>query len=240
VRRIAVAALTLLALTGCESTQEKSARLARAAKSRPAEHGIVITRVNPDVRVLSTHLVHDRYGTAAVVELRSSAPQPQAALPLSIVVTGKDGKKEFSNDLPGLEDALTHVPLIAPREHLFWVNDQVNASTPKAVEAKVGVSTVAVPANPPSVKISGALKLEQDPDGAFTFGHVRNDSAVAQRKLVVYAVAERGGKIVAAGRAGIDRVPAHESRPFKVFWIGDPAGARVSAFVPPTVLKEGS
>jgi hypothetical protein len=236
-----VAALAALALAGCESTQAKSARLARAAKSRPAEKGVVVTRANPDVRILSTHVVHDRYGTAAVVELRSSARAPQAALPLSIVVTGAGGRKEFSNDLPGLEDALTHVPLIGPREHVFWVNDQVSANAPKAVAAKVGVSTAKVPSHPPSLAIAGALKLEQDPDGAFTLGHVRNDSPVVQRKLVVYAVAERGGKVVAAGRAGIDRLPGHATRPFKVFWIGDPAGARISAFAPPTVLtQEGS
>jgi hypothetical protein len=56
---------------------------------------------------------------------------------------------------------------------------------------------------------------------------------------VVYAVAEQGGKIVAAGRAGIDRLKAHGSKPFKVFWIGDPKGATVHVFAPPTVLEEG-
>jgi hypothetical protein len=234
-----VAALALLALSGCESTQEKSARLARAARDRPAERGVTVTKANPDVRVLSTDVVHDRYGTAAVVELRSLARAPQAGLPISIVVTGAGGRRLFGNDAAGLAGTLTHVPLLRPREHAFWVNDQVRADAPKALDAKVGTSTARVPAKLPVLAFKGPLKLEQDPDGAYTHGRLANDSGVDQRQLVIYAVARRGGKVVAAGRAGIERLPAHKGRDFKVFWIGNPAGAKVSVFAPPTVLEGG-
>jgi hypothetical protein len=238
VRRIAVLAVAMLTLSGCSSTQEKSAKLARAATNRPAEQGVKVTSVNREVKVLSTDVVHDKYGTAAVVELRSAAGKPQADLPLSIVVTGAGGKRLFANDAAGLAKTLTHVPLLGPHEHAFWVNDQVLADAPEKVTAKVGAPTTR-PAGATPKLVPGALKLEQDPDGAYTQGRLRNDSAIDQRQLVVYAVAERGGKVVAAGRAGIEKLPAHKSRMFKVFWIGDPAGAKVSVFAPPTVLEEG-
>lgn len=230
-------AIAMLAAAGCSSTQEKSAQLARAAKNRPAEHGVVVTKANRDVKILSTHVVHDQYGTAAVVEVRSQARKPQADVPMSIVVSGAGGKREFANDGAGLDKTLTHVPLLLPGEHAFWVNDQVLSNAPKTVAAKAGPPATPVRGAPPKL-VWGKLTLEQDPDGAYTQGRLRNDSAVAQRQLVVYAVARRGGKVVAAGRAGIESLPAHKARAFKVFWIGDPAGAQVSVFAPPTVLEE--
>lgn len=230
-------ALAALALAGCESTQAKSARLAKEPSRASHETGVKVTTVNPAVRVVRTSVVHDRFGTAAVVELRSTAKRPEAALPLSFVVEGAGGKREFANDSAGLDATLTHVPLLRPGEQAFWVHDQVQATAPRRVVAKVGTSTVAIPPRLPRL-VAGALKLDHDSSGAFTHGTLRNDSAVQQRKVVVYAVAQRGGKVVAAGRAGIERIAAHGTQPFKVFWIGDPAGAQVRVFAPPTVLKE--
>jgi hypothetical protein len=234
---VVVVALCALAVAGCESSQAKSARLAKAPRASSQEHGVKVTRENPDVRVLSTALVHDQYGTAAVVELRSKARTPQADIPISFVVRG-GGKRLFANDSPGLAKTLTHVPLLLPREHVWWVHDQVSADGATSVSAKVGTSTTKLPAKLPHLIATG-LKLEQDPDGAYTAGKLRNDSDVTQLELVVYGVAERGGKIVAAGRAGIDRLRPHATKPFKVFWIGKPQGATIHVFAPPTVLEEG-
>jgi hypothetical protein len=238
VRLIVAVVLCAVAVAGCESSQTKSARLAKAPRNSATEKGIEVTTENPAVRVLSTALVHDKYGTAAVVELRSKARAAQAELPLSFTVTGAGGKRLFANDSPGLANTLTHVPLLRAGEHVWWVHDQVQGDAAKRVEAKVGTSKTKLPAKLPRL-VPGGLKLEQDPDGAYTSGKLRNDSSVTQLELVVYAVAEKGGRIVAAGRAGIDRLPARRSKLFKVFWIGSPAGARVRLFTPPTVLEEG-
>jgi hypothetical protein len=234
---LALLALCAFAAAGCESSQAKSARLAKAPRRSDAERGVKVTVRNPDVRVLSTALVHDRYGTAAIVELRSKARVPQADLPLSFVVRG-GGKRLFANDSRGLADTLTHVPLLLPGEHVWWVHDQVTSDGGKRVDAKVGRSSERLPAKLPRLK-PGALKLEHDPDGAYTAGMLRNDSAVTQLELIVYGVAIKGGKVVAAGRAGIDRLAGHASKLFKVFWIGDPKGAQVHVFAPPTILEDG-
>jgi hypothetical protein len=59
---------------------------------------------------------------------------------------------------------------------------------------------------------------------------------VTQLELVVYAVARRGGRIAAAGRAIVPQAPAGASTPFQVFFIGDPKGAQLSLTAPPTTL----
>jgi hypothetical protein len=226
--RVAVLALIALALAGCESSQAKSARLAKSATGATKESGIVVKAANPAVKVVATSVVRDGYGAAAVVELRS--PRTQADLPLVLAVS------DYRNDTPGLEHSLTHVPLVRAGEATFWVNDQVK--TGGEVKVTVGTSKVAVPARLPKLVATG-LALEDDPSGAFTRGTLRNDSGVEQRNLMVYAVAERAGKVVAAGRAGIERLKAHAKATFKVFWIGDPKGAKVRVLAPPTVLQEG-
>jgi hypothetical protein len=229
-----VLALAALALAGCESSQAKSARLAKLAKGGKKETGVVVKHANPDVEVVGKRLVRDRYGAAAVVQLRSK--RTQADLPIALAVA------DYRNDLPGLEHSLTHVPLVPAGETALWVDDQVKASGAAGVGAgvgvKVGTSTARVPGRLPKLVATG-LVLEPDPSGAFTRGRLRNDSAVEQRNVMVYAVAQRGGKVVAAGRAGIERLKAHGSATFKVFWIGDPKGAKVQVFAPPTVLQEG-
>jgi hypothetical protein len=235
---VVLLALCALAVAGCESSQAKSARLAKAPRASSHEKGVKVTKQNPDVQVVSTSAISDQYGTAAVVELRSKARAPEADLPISFVVKGH-GKRLFANDSPGLADTLTHVPLLLPREHVWWVHDQVSADGATSVEATVGTSAEKLPAKLPRL-VPSALELQQDPDGAYTAGKLRNDSAVTQLELVIYGVAERAGKVVAAGRAGIDRLKGHGSKQFKVFWIGKPQGATVHMYAPPTVLEEGA
>jgi hypothetical protein len=234
VRRLLVLALLPLALAGCESSQDKSARLAKLAKSARKEKGIVVRKRNPDVQVLRTAVVHDANGTAAAVELRLRSKAPQAQLPLSLVVSGRRG---YRNDVPGLAPSLTHVALLRPGARVWWVNDQVLAEAPEKAVAKVGEASAKAKGAAPEL-VPKSLKLDRDSSGAFTSGRLKNRSEVEQRNVTVFAVAERGGKVVAAGRAGIERLKAGATARFKVFWIGDPAGARVSVFAPPTVLEE--
>jgi hypothetical protein len=232
-------AFALVVLAGCESSQDRSARLARSAVTQKHEKGIVVTARSPDVEVLKTALVEDRYGTAAAVQLRFTGSRAQAALPISFELRDGAGKKAYGNDLPGLAASLTHVPLLRPRERVWWVDDQLQVKGAKRVEARVGRPTFAAPKGAPELTPTG-LRLEQDSSGAFTAGKLRNRSDIEQHQVTIYAVAERGGRVVAAGRAGIERVKARASAPFRIFWIGDPKGAALRIFAPPTVLsKEG-
>jgi hypothetical protein len=233
-------ACVLVLLAGCESSQDRSARLARSAVTQKHEKGVVVTARSPDVAVLKTALVEDRYGTAAAVQLRFTGSRAQAAMPISFELRDGAGRKAYRNDLPGLAASLTHVPLLRPGERVWWVDDQVQVKGAKRVEARVGRPTAKVPAGAAPRLVPTALRLERDSSGAFTYGKLRNRSDIEQHQVTIYAVAERGGRVVAAGRAGIERLKARAAAPFRIFWIGDPKGAELRIFAPPTVLsKEG-
>ena len=129
--------------------------------------------------------------------------------------------------------------LLAKGEDAFWVNNQITATgTPAKVQARVGAAKGKVPAQVPSFAISG-VQLESDTDGVFAKGTIVNRSKVVQKRLTVFCVARKGAKIVAAGRAILDALPAAGAKPtrFTVFFIGNPKGAKLSFAAPPTVLE---
>lgn len=239
---VATIVLATFALAACESSQSRSARLRAAAGNRPTERGLQIGRANPDVRIEAATLINDEKAgrSAAVVELRNTSAHPLAALPLLFTVTGADGKQLFSNNLPGASADLTTVPSIAPGDTLTWVNDAiVGVAGGKAVDARVGEPATAPTAGvaPPRLRLS-KVRLETDPiDGVTAVGRVVNPSQVPQERLVIFATARRGSAIVAAGRGVVPVVkPGDASAPFKVFFVGDPTGAKLKLQAPAVSL----
>jgi hypothetical protein len=237
---VLLAALALafpIALAACESTQDRSARLARSGKGVFSEKGLVVRRQSKDVKVLSTQLVEDSNGTATVVEVKNVSRSVLVRVPVAIDVTGAAGKSVFRNDQPGLEPTLAHVPLLRPRQTLLWVNDQVSPTArARSVHARVGAARAVDRGGIPKITLTG-VRLERDPvSGTAAVGLVANRSKIQQRKLVIFATARRAGKVVAAGRAQVARLnPGKRSR-FQVFFIGNPQGARLELAVPPTSL----
>jgi hypothetical protein len=235
------AALGLVALAllgaGCESTQDKSARLEREGGGAIAEQkGVVVSRSNRDVKVLSTDVVQDENGTAAVVRMRNTGRSAIARVPVSIDVRARGGKTVFRNDDAGLEPTLAHVPVLRPGEEFVWVNDQIAAAgQARDVQAKVGNARAVK--DVPRVTVTRP-RLEQDPvSGVAAVGFAANRSRVEQRKLVVFAVARKGRRVVAAGRAQINRLKPGKRARYTIFFIGNPRGARITLEAPPTTLR---
>lgn len=241
-RRVALAAASLVALTalpGCETTAERSARLAAQSRTVADERGLEVSEVNAAVRVLGTTTVTDANGSAVVVTLRATGKAAMASVPIAIDVRDAAGETVFRNDTPGAEPALVSLPVLAPGRDVTWVHDQVQTAgaAPARVVVRVGEGRVAAPRRLPRLTLSG-LTLTADPtSGVEGAGRVTNHSAVAQRRLTIYAVARRGSKVVAAGRAVVNRVAAGGSAGFAVFFIGNPKGARLTVSAPPTVLR---
>jgi hypothetical protein len=236
-RRLPAAVLALVVLTGCESTQDKSARLERqAARAADPGKGLEVRRRSREVRAVRTHALQDANGTAVVVELRNRSQRTLAGIPVAIDVRGDGGRSLYRNDVPGLDPSLVRVPLLEPGDRLLWVNDQVPASArPRGVRARVGAGARRVGGDVPQIRL-GEAKLEADPvSGVAAVGTVQNRSQVEQRRLVVFAVARRGERVVAAGRAIVNRLRAGKSTRFTAFFIGDPRGARLELAAPPTV-----
>jgi hypothetical protein len=243
--RVAVALLLCaLALGGCESSQEKSAQLEKQAKLAKAAHpvevakGLAIAHASSAVRVLNTQAVHSSEGTAVVVTLHNVSTHALRDVPIAITVKGAGGNTLYQNNTAGLEAALTAVPLLPAGARLEWIDDQVQAAgvggVPITVSALVGEAPQA-PTPVPKIALTG-VRANEEGGSSGVAGTVHNDSAVTQRELVVYGIARRGGRIVAAGRAVLSKVAAHGSSSFQVLFIGSASGAQVEASAPPSTF----
>jgi hypothetical protein len=228
----AVALLALLALSGCETTAEKSAQLERTAHhTHLAEHGLSIATPSTKIHVLNATLIHGSEGEAAVVTLRNDSASTLKGVPIAITVKNAQGATVFQNNAPGLEAALTLLASLPAHTEATWVDDQVPASG-----APIGVSAIAGEASPvsgpvPRIEVAGVHPSEED-GSTGAAGTVHNASNGAQQSLVVYVLARRGGRIVAAGRAVLPEVAAGASLPFQAFLTGNAAGAQLEASAP--------
>jgi hypothetical protein len=236
---LALAVLAGLTVTACQSTQDKAKGIQAQNKALLAsEHGISVSKPNKDVKVLGTTLLHDQYGDAIVVELRNESNRTLVNMPILIDLRDAKGKSVYRNDIIGLDPALTHVPLIEPGQTFDWVNDQLSPNgTPKTAKVKVGPSEGTAPAKLPEIEV-GPAHIQNDPSGILARGEVTNKSQIDQLKLVLYAVARSGGKVVAAGRGQFKALKAGGSPGnYSIFFIGDPRGADVTVTAPPSVLQ---
>jgi hypothetical protein len=237
-----LAAAAAVGLAACQSTQDRSAELAKKGKTLlTKEQGLTVQRQNPDIKVLDTTVLHDKYGSAAVVQVKNDGTQNLRDVPIALDVKDKKGKSVFKNNIPGLEQGLVAIPLIKAGETLDWVNDQVLATgVPASADAQVGESSETFdPSTLPKLDI-GAPKLITDPvSGIEAQGQVVNNSGAEQRNLLLYAVARKGDQVVAAGRGLIGRLK-NNTKPveYHIFFIGDPKGAQVQITSFPTLPKE--
>jgi hypothetical protein len=233
---VALAGVALV-VTGCESTQDKSAKIAAELGPVAQEKGLTIGKRSEDVEVVSTTLLSDENGSAVVVELRNESSRDLAGVPLLIDVLDAKGKSVYRNDIPGIEPALASVPLIPAGGSVFWVHDQVLAAgKPASVKATVGAGGEEFSGKPPAVSVSDP-KLESDRfTGVAAGGEVVNESGEDVERLLLYAVARRGSKIVAAGRGAIEPLKSKPKPvPYNVYFIGDPGGSEVTVSQFPTL-----
>ena len=82
---LGLAVLLALGASGCESTQDKSARLAKESGGLATQQGVTVTKANSDVQVLGTSVVTDENGSAVVVR-QSTASAAQFSDPSSRTV----------------------------------------------------------------------------------------------------------------------------------------------------------
>ncbi|HEV2974372.1 MAG TPA: hypothetical protein VGX69_05170 [Solirubrobacteraceae bacterium] len=232
--RLAALALAAVALAGCETTQEKAARLRRQEKRLAvSQRGLSIGHRSSDVVVLGAAIVHDSERAAAVITLRNRSASTLRAVPIAITVKSAAGRTVFQNNAPGLESALVSVPSIAAYATVVWVDDQLQTSAaPARVSAEVGEAPTVAEA-PPELAISAARITEDPANGTVATGTVANRSKVAQSSFAVFAVARRGGAIVAAGRAIVPELAAGASAPFQASLVGQASGARLLLYAPP-------
>lgn len=238
---VAAAAVAAVGLSACESSQTKSARLEKTGKAEAKTSVVKAGAANAVVKVLSTAVLHSDLGSAAVVELENTGPDAEVRVPLLIDVKDAKGASAYKNDIDGLQPALQQMAFLGKGQKAYWVNDQVlGAAIPKSVDVQVGKEQSTFAATPPKITL-GPARLDSDSTGSYATGEIRNESKILQTNVPIFGVALKGGKVVAAGRALIEKLPpAPTKKPitFKIFFIGDAKGAQLEFTTVPTVLKE--
>ncbi len=232
------AVATALLLCGCESTQERSAELQHQAKHDVlASQSTAVTKESPSVQVLQSTVIHSSSGTAVVVALRNTSTHTLENAPIEVTVRDAHGTTLYQNNASGLEPSLSTVSLLPADQETIWIDDQVTASgVPASASALVGEG-MRTSGNIPQLSIAGTHPSTEAGAEATLSGSVTNHSQTAQQNLVVYAVARRGMKIVAAGRAVLPEVPPKGTNvSFQIYFVGDPGGARIQASAPATTF----
>lgn len=227
-----------VSVAGCSSTTEKASKIVDEGSKAFEAEGLEVAQVNRDVAVSDAQVIRDANGTAAIVTLRNRGAKALADVPIALDVADGAGKSIWKNDTAGLDTSLVSVPVLAPGTETTWINDQVLPATGTAstVKARVGAAKP-IAADVPAIRVT-APELEGDPvDGVAARGELTNESKVEQKDLVVYGLARKGGKVVAAGRAIVPRVAAGAKARFAIFFIGDPRGAALEVTAPPTTLE---
>ncbi len=238
---LALAAALVVGATGCVSSEQQSAQIARQVRAdvKASDGTVHLTAGNGGVRVLHSTIVSAGGRTAAALELVNAAGAVQVNVPLQIDVTASDGHSLYRNNMQGLEPSLQQIAAVAPGQHVWWVDDQVLTSTPaSAVKAQVGKAVARAGAKLPAITVTG-LQVGHLNWLAYLAGNVVNRSGVAQTQRPVFAVGLRGGRVVAAGRALVPSLPAgpHGApQSFRIFLVGNPAGAKFQVTVAATRL----
>ena len=230
-------ALGAVSLAGCETTAEKSAKLEKAAKRiAPAQQrGLSIAHESSVVKVHSATLVRGTESTAAVLTLHNSSAQAIRDVPVSLSLRDAHGATVYTNSTPGLAKTLTSLALLPAHGDGVWIDDQIPGTSAKTLTTKVGEGAP-VSGSLPRLAIREA-QLAKDPSGAATAeGTIANPAHTDQSEVVIYALARKGGRVVAAGRAVLASLAPGASAPFEAFFIGAPAGAQLELSAPPTAL----
>lgn len=237
-RALALAGCSVLSvgLSACESTEQESAKLNREGQQlASSQGGLKLGAVNHSVHASDVTLLSSGGRTAVAVKLHASSTQ--AEVPLLVTVTGVANKVLYTNSAAGTEPSLQQMASLRAGQDSWWVDDQVLTSqTATHARVRVGTGKKVKSSAVPQIAIS-AVRLGQASGQPTLSGKLVNHSATSQAKLPVFAVALRGGKIVAAGRAVIESLPAHSSAPvaFQIFLVGNPAGATTKLTVAPSV-----
>jgi hypothetical protein len=242
---VSVALATAVAgCMGVETTQDKSARIARDSRTQLAKQTAVkIGPINHKVTIVSRDVVQDPTGVAVVVTLVNHGPTAIDA-PVGLTVLGAAGKQLYTNDVPGLDKSLTSVPVLQKGRSAVWVDNQVTAvGKARTANFSIGQGHPAPAGKLPEITLS-KITVGSDADGAFAKGIVANRSPVEQRRLTIYCVARKGKTVTAAGRAVVDKLPPRgaSKKPtrFTAFFIGKPKGAAIRCEAPPVQLTGAS
>lgn len=223
----------------CESTESESAKIEREAViAREHEPGALkLGAPNRSVRVSQTTLLSSGGRGAVAVRLSSSSAHAQTKVPVLIEVKGKAGRVLYSNQPGGTDPKLQRISLLRPHASAWWVNDQVLVNqTSTGVTVRVGTGAGPGSHNASAAPAVRVTHVVARPGASTVSGELVNEGSRTEREVPVFAVALRGGKVVAAGRALVPRLEGRRgaSARFQIALVGDATKAKIELTAVPS------
>jgi hypothetical protein len=236
---LAAAGLILVGLTGCETTQERSAKIARTLGHQSAVAGTTILGVaNRDVRIERSVVLTAGGQSAVALELTNTSARTQTAFPVLIDVLDARGSSVYRNDTKGIEPSIQQLALLAPHSTAWWVDNEVLATggAPRSVTGRLGASSATSARALPQITTQGLSSSDSFP-GPHVTVTVHNRSPIAQSQLPVYAVALKGAHVLGAGRAIVPSLAAGASAQVQIPIIGRVDKTTISLTVAATARR---
>ena len=233
------AGLIVLGASGCETTQQQSAKIARTLGHQSAIAGTTrLGAANRDVRIEQAVLLTAAGQSAVALKLTNTSTRTQTDFPVLIEVLDAKGSAVYRNNTSGIEPSIQEFALLAPHATAWWVDNEVLASggVPKTATGQLGAATAPAPGAVPSITTEAVSASDSFP-GPHVSVTVRNRSTIAQRQLPVYAVARRGGRVVGAGRGIIPSLAPGAGAQVQVPMVGSVSESTISLTVPPTASR---
>lgn len=228
----------VLSMGSCTTTQERSAELERNAEKAAEAKRFTVGKTNAQIKASTVTTLKGEGANAVVVKVVSRAGSPQVMVPIGVDLYDDKGASFFTNRVEGLDAPLNHLPVTEPGTS-WWVHNQLPAQVADRTRVRIGTSKTRMPRQLPRMRVSG-VKLVDDGGVKVARGIVENLSAVPQRRLTVFGVALRDGKVVAAGRSVVEKLgPKGSGRQrFNIYFTGDPTGAQLEISAPPSILGD--
>jgi hypothetical protein len=233
---LAAAAVLAATVSGCETTQQRSAQLGRKLGHQSAiASTTTVGALNREVRVARAVLLTAAGQSAVALELTNTSAQAQTDFPVLIDVADAKGTPVYLNNTKGIEASIQQLALLAPHATAWWVDNEVlpTGGLPKTVTAELGAATASPPAVIPQITTHGLSASNSFP-GPHLSVTIENRSTVAQSQLPVYAVVLKGSQVVGAGRGIVAALAAGKSAQLQVPIVGSVGGTTISLTVPPT------
>jgi hypothetical protein len=238
--RLARATLAILvpgALAGCATTQQEATRLQlNSARIRISQTAVRVRRHDPNVLVSAVALLRSGRRTAFVVRVRNLADRTVTDLPVSVGVTAPHGLRRYLNDRAGIDYFDTHLSAIAPDAEVTWVFAS-NATVPARARpfAEVGSPTPGFSHATRLPQITAEVRAGSGRPNIVRLT-VRNDSAVPQYQLPVYATVSGRRGFLAAGTATIAHLGTRASTSLQMTLLGSTTKATPALEVSPTIF----
>ena len=223
------------AVSGCATTQDANKRASlQADRTLASRKALVLHGTDPAVQVVRTSVIPGKDGSAIVVVLRNRGDAPVSDLPIEVGPRGGDPLNAGRN-VPYFQ---SHAPAIAAggRDDL-GLRVQGEDRVGPGLRADRGAAGV----GPRGRRRAGARRercgLTRWQGGSSVVAEVSNGTGIPQYGLDVYAVARRGGRYVAAGRASLTHLGVDQKAELTLNLIGDAKGSQIQIYAPPTLFE---